>query len=298
MIAFSPSRYPFPLPEKHRFPVQKYALLREKLEASAWQVHDAALAPWSTIEEVHATEYLQDLRNDTLDRKAIRALGFPWTQELLRRSLASVGGTLQAAQTALETGFAANLAGGTHHAFADRGEGFCVLNDAIITARKLHRDNQIQRAVIVDLDVHQGNGTAKMAEPWRWLHTISMHGERNYPFVKQRSNLDIPLDDGMEGKEYLSLLQHQVLPVVLDQDPDLVILNAGADVLDGDRYGRLKLSIDDIVARDDQVAAICQKYDIPLVWVMGGGYHPKIEQTVEAHWQSLRALATRFPNEG
>lgn len=294
MIAFSPSRYPFPLPEKHRFPVRKYGLLREKLEASHWQVYDAALAPWPAVEAVHTPRYLQDLRNDTLDRKAIRALGFPWTQELLLRSLASVGGTMQAAATAMETGFAANLAGGTHHAFSDRGEGFCVLNDAIIAARQLHQDNRIQRAVIVDLDVHQGNGTAKMAESWRWLFTISMHGERNYPFIKQTSDLDIPLSDGMEGPEYLRLLQERVLPVVRDQEPDLVILNAGADVLEGDRYGRLKLSIDDIVARDDQVAAICQQCDIPLAWVMGGGYHPDIRQTVEAHWQSLLSLQARF----
>lgn len=294
LLAFSPSHFPFPLPEKHRFPVSKYQLLRERLLTAGWTVCDATTADWDDVAQVHSAEYLLQLQQSTLDTKAVRELGFPWSDELLIRSLASVGGTVQAAQAALRTKFAANLAGGTHHAFADRGEGFCVLNDVAIAAKKLHDLGEAQNIAVVDLDVHQGNGTAHIAADWRWLTTISVHGARNYPFRKQVSDLDVPLPDQIAGSAYLETLQENVFPFLENLQPDFIFLNAGADVLQGDRYGRLLLSADEIAERDRLVAEFCFRHDVPMVWVMGGGYHPSIEKTVDAHLKSLQAIAAIF----
>lgn len=290
LIAYSPSRFAFPLPPKHRFPVEKYSRLRERLQIAGWEIRDAAPVAWDAVLAVHDERYVDQLRKDQLDPKAIRELGFPWSQELLVRSLASVGGTVQAADQALETGFAANLAGGTHHAFSDRGEGFCVLNDVVIAARHLQLRGELSNAAIVDLDVHQGNGTAVMASSWRWLHTISVHGSRNYPFRKQTSDLDVGLPDQVSGREYQSELSRHVFPYLERIAPDFVFLNAGADVLKGDRYGRLNLSIPEIAERDRSIAAFCHHRSIPFVWVMGGGYHPDINQTVSAHLASLETI--------
>lgn len=294
MIAFSPADFPLPLPPGHRFPLQKYAILRQRLVDAAWEVRPAIPADLADLLPVHSAEYIEAVRQGTLDKKAIRALGFPWSPEMILRSSASVGGTLQAARQAMDSGYGVNLAGGTHHAFADRGEGFCVFNDAVIAAEHLHRTGDIASATIVDLDVHQGNGTAKLAQSRRWLKTISVHGAKNYPFHKESSDLDVELPDGTDDHTYLQHIERYVLPALELSPPDVVFLNAGVDVLAGDRYGRLQLSQDGVAERDDRIYEFCQRKNIPLVWIMGGGYQHEMQTIANAHFASLQKLWDRF----
>ncbi len=294
MRAFSPADFPLPLPKTHRFPIDKYAMLRQRLQAFGWQVQSAVVASDNDLLQVHCPDYVRSVRQGTLDAKAIRALGFPWSPEMIVRSSASVGGTICAAFQALELGYGVNLAGGTHHAFRERGEGFCVFNDAVVAATKLHQANQIRTAAIVDLDVHQGNGTAKLGQELNWLTTISVHGAKNYPFRKEIGDLDIELPDATDDASYLACVQQQVLPMLADLNPDIVFLNAGADVLAGDRFGRLALTPRGVGQRDDLIYEFCQTKDSPLVWIMGGGYQPELSVLIDAHFESLKRLAARY----
>jgi acetoin utilization deacetylase AcuC-like enzyme len=290
LLAFSPSHITVPLPEGHRFPMSKYKALVERLSPLGWQIEKAPRASVEDLQLIHTPEYLQKCFDLSLTPQEERKLGLPQSAELLERSVCSVGGTLAATEHALRHGYGINLAGGTHHAFADRGEGFCVFNDLAIASRKVRLEGLAKKILIVDLDVHQGNGTAKIFEDEANVFTLSVHGERNYPFVKEKSDLDIGLPDGVDDAGYLEVLSSH-LPNIFDSfEPDLVFLQAGVDVLAEDRYGRMKLTKEGVAARDSLAYTLCFDNSIPLVYTMGGGYQQEINNIVEAHVGSLEAL--------
>ncbi len=291
---FSPAHLLAPLPPGHRFPMVKYALLADRLRADGWTVAAAPLASDVDLARAHAAGYLDTVARCALDPKAERRLGFPQSPELVRRSRASVGGTLAAARWALDRGLGVALAGGTHHAFADRGEGFCVYNDLVVAARTLLDEGAVARVLVVDLDVHQGNGTAEICARDDRVITYSIHGARNYPFVKATSDLDVPLPDGTDDAAYLEALERTLPPLFAAVDPDLVLYQAGVDVLAGDRFGRMALSEAGVVARDRLVATLCRAARAPLATTLGGGYHVDVERTVGAHAAGLTAIAQVF----
>jgi acetoin utilization deacetylase AcuC-like enzyme len=287
--------YQVALPPGHPFPMSKYSLLRDQLLAEGIVVSGDILQPEpldaSTLELVHTHEYLAKLATSGLSAAEQRRLGLPWSEALWQRSRLASAGTLLAARTALDQGLAGNLAGGTHHAFADHGEGFCVLNDVAIAIRKLQAEGSIQRAATIDLDVHQGNGTAAIFETDDEVYTFSMHGERNYPIAKMRSSLDVPLKDGVGDADYLDTLQG-VLPSVLDRArADLVFYLAGVDVAAGDRYGKLALTEEGIRRRDRCVIEAVRGRGLPLVIVLAGGYAATRARTAELHAHAFRESA-------
>jgi acetoin utilization deacetylase AcuC-like enzyme len=289
------SSYQVALPHGHPFPMSKYPLLKERLLAEGIVAAADILLPEAldiaTLELVHTREYLGKLESSGLSAAEQRRLGMPWSEALWRRSRLASAGTLLAARAALEHGLGGNLAGGTHHAFADHGEGFCVLNDVAIAIRKLQAERAIERAAIIDLDVHQGNGTAAIFEHDGEVFTFSMHGERNYPLAKMRSNLDLPLKDGMGDAEYLEALR-QHLPTVLDSAcADMVFYLAGVDVAAGDRYGKLALTEEGIRLRDRRVIEAVRSRGMPLVIVLAGGYAATRERTAELHAHVFREAA-------
>jgi acetoin utilization deacetylase AcuC-like enzyme len=292
--SYHPS-YQVALPQGHPFPMSKYPLLKERLLAEGILAAEDILQPEpldiSTLELVHTPEYLEKLQSSSLSAAEQRRLGMPWSEALWRRSRLASAGTLLAARAALEHGLAGNLAGGTHHAFADHGEGFCVLNDVAIAIRKLQRERAIARAAIIDLDVHQGNGTAAIFQGDDAVFTFSMHGERNYPAAKMRSNLDVPLKDGMTDSAYLESLQ-QRLPDVLDSArADTVFYLAGVDVAAGDRYGKLALTEEGIRLRDRCIIEAVRGRGVPLVIVLAGGYAATRDRTAELHAHVFREAA-------
>jgi acetoin utilization deacetylase AcuC-like enzyme len=241
-----------------------------------------------TLELVHTPEYLSKLESSGLSAAEQRRLGLPWSEALWLRSRLASGGTLLAARSALATGMTGNLAGGTHHAFADHGEGFCVLNDVAIAVEKLRFEGVVERAAIIDLDVHQGNGTAAIFEGNDSVFTFSMHGERNYPAAKMRSDLDVGLRDGVEDAEYLDALRRH-LPFVLDAaDADIAFYLAGVDVAAGDRYGKLALTEEGIRTRDRLVIEAVRGRGVPMVAVLGGGYAATRTRTAELHTHVFR----------
>ncbi len=273
--------HPIPLPPGHKFPVEKYALLRALLAADGvYDLQPAPLADTSTIELAHDTAYVQAILNGSASQRVMRRIGFPWSPELVRRTLASVGGTLAASRDAVERGFGGNLAGGTHHAFRGEGAGFCVFNDLAVAILALRRDGLAARAAVIDLDVHQGDGTAAIFADDPAVLTLSMHGENNFPFRKQRSRIDIALADGTGDAEFLRQLQ-KVLPEVTAFRPEVIFYQSGVDGLAGDRLGRLALTLDGLKQRDRLVLEASRT--IPLVVTLGGGYGEPIERTAEAH---------------
>lgn len=285
-VAFHPD-YFLPLPEGHPFPMAKYPLARERLRASGLLAEAAWLEPDEAgredLERVHTVGYLDRLYGDALTPAEVRALGVPWTPRLLRRSRLAVQGTLLAARAALEDGLAGNLAGGTHHAFADHGEGFCVLNDVAVAVRRLQSEGAIRRALVVDLDVHQGNGTAAIFEGDDTVRTFSMHGERNYPARKMRSTVDVGLPDGTDDAAYLTALGAHLPRLIEDFAPDLVFYLAGVDVVAGDRYGRFALTEDGLRARERYVLGWARTAGLPLVITLAGGYAATAERTAALH---------------
>jgi acetoin utilization deacetylase AcuC-like enzyme len=292
--SYHPS-YAVALPPGHPFPMSKYPMLMERLLAEGILAAADILQPEAldiaTLELVHTRGYLDKLESSGLSYAEQRRLGMPWSAALWRRSRLASAGTLLAARAALEHGLAGNLAGGTHHAFADHGEGFCVLNDVAIAIRKLQAERAIDRAAIIDLDVHQGNGSAAIFEVDEAVFTFSMHGERNYPLAKMRSNLDVPLQDGMGDAQYLDSLQ-QHLPGVLDSArADMVFYLAGVDVAAGDRYGKLALTEEGIRLRDRRVIESVRSRGVPLVIVLAGGYAATRERTAELHAHAFREAA-------
>jgi len=275
------------LPPSHPFPMAKYPLLCERLLRQGLVARTDLIQPVEAsledLELVHTAEYLGQLAAGTLDAAAVRRIGVPWSPALWRRSRLAAQGTLEAARAALEDGLAANLAGGTHHAFPGHGEGFCILNDVAVAIRVLKRDARLRRALVVDLDVHQGNGTAAIFENDASVFTFSMHGERNYPARKMRSTLDVGLADGMGDDEYLALLRQHLDAIFAAFAPDLLFYLAGVDPVQGDRYGRLGLSDDGLRRRERCVLEACATRNLPVVITMAGGYAATPERTAELH---------------
>lgn len=291
--AYSSSAYTIGLPEGHRFPMYKYAGTREKLVADGVLGADAILDPpkpsWEQVERVHTSEYLKKLRSGELEPRELRLLGFPWSPGLVERALRAAGGTMAAARDALETGLGINLAGGTHHAYPAHGEGFCALNDVAIAATELLEHHLVSRIFVLDLDVHQGNGTAAIFEDDARVFTLSVHGARNYPFRKERSALDIGLADGVTDAEYLDLLESRVLPTLQAFRPEIVFYLAGVDVLARDRFGRFALSLDGVLERDRRVFRRCRDLELPVVSLMSGGYNKDHAATIAGHANTVGA---------
>jgi acetoin utilization deacetylase AcuC-like enzyme len=294
-IAFAPI-FAHPLPAGHRFPMLKYELLPEQLlhegTASAADFFVAAPPPDADILRVHDAGYYERLRRGQLTRPEERATGFPWSPALFEREITILGGTMEAARQALAHGVAFNVAGGTHHAFRDRGEGFCLLNDqAAAAAWLLATVPAVRKILIVDLDVHQGNGTAAIFRTEPRVFTFSMHGARNYPARKEQSDLDLPLPEGTDDAAYLKLLA-ETLPRLLDEEqPDFVFYLAGVDVLATDKLGHLALTREGCRRRDELVLGLCHRHQLPVVVCMGGGYSARIIDIVEAHANTYRVAA-------
>ena len=287
-------QYTIPLPAGHRFPATKYRLLRELLaREDLFQLEAAPLTDFETITLAHDSEYVRRFLDGALDPPAMRRIGFPWSPELAQRTLASLGGTLAATDDALSRGFGGNLAGGTHHAFRGEGAGFCVFNDIAVAILALRLAGRAARAAVVDLDVHQGDGTAAIFQDDPAVLTLSIHGRNNFPFRKQTSCVDIDLADGTGDAEYLSAVE-SVLPRVFAFRPDIVFYQSGVDGLAGDRLGRLALTHEGLKTRDQLVMEACRAHGIPLVTTLGGGYAEPIALTVEAHANTFRTAARVF----
>jgi acetoin utilization deacetylase AcuC-like enzyme len=288
MHLFYADQFVLPLPEGHRFPMEKYRLLREALAASCeFLAADFCVPAAATFAELclaHAPDYIMRVEAGELTDKAQKLIGFPWTREMVERSKRSSGATIAACRAALKEGAAANLAGGTHHAFYDRGEGFCVFNDAAIAARAMQSEGQVSRVAIIDCDVHQGNGTAAILANDDSVFTFSIHGAKNYPFRREYpSDLDIDLPDSTTDDDYLRALQTGLDETFARVTPDLVIYLAGADPYEDDRLGRLKLTRAGLLKRDEMVFAECARRHLPTAIAMAGGYARQISDTVAIH---------------
>jgi acetoin utilization deacetylase AcuC-like enzyme len=296
--AWSSARWTVPLPPGHRFPIAKYALIRDAVIASgllpARAIEEPDRVSVDALELVHRSAYVTSIFEGTLDPVAARRLGFPWTTELRERSMHTVQGTLAAAHDALDHGAGINLAGGTHHAFADRGEGFCVFNDVAVAVRSLQRSEKIRNVAILDLDVHQGNGTASIFETDPDVFTFSMHGDNNYPFHKESSRLDVGLPDGCDDSFYLGQLARHLEAVLDAARPDLVCYLGGADPYSGDRFGRLKLSIDGLRRRDQMVFQACYRRRLPVVMTLAGGYAVDLRDIATIHLNTVRELVACY----
>jgi acetoin utilization deacetylase AcuC-like enzyme len=291
MRCFYSDTFVLPLPEGHRFPMAKYSRLRQRLLddriVATGDLLEAPRASWEQLRLVHTIDYTTAVENGTLSRDSQRRIGFPWSPQMVERARRSVGATIAAAEAALADGCGANLAGGTHHAFADRGEGFCVFNDVAVAARVLQHRGAVRRVAIVDCDVHQGNGTAAIFRGDDCVFTLSLHGAKNYPFRKERSTLDVELDDETADEPYLTQLAHS-LDVMCNFRPDMVFYLAGADPYEGDRLGRLRLSIEGLRLRDELVFRWCRDTRVPVVITMSGGYSPDVDAIVTIHTNTIR----------
>ncbi len=293
MTVYYTDTFVLPLPPGHRFPIDKYRLLRNELLAREIvppnKLREARPADARQISLVHDPAYVQAIMDGSLERQKQRRIGLPWSHGFVQRTLASVGASIQAAQSALRDGFSAALSGGTHHAFRDFGEGYCVFNDVVVAIAVLRQNGHAQRPAIVDLDVHQGNGTAAMLESDLDAFTLSVHGEGNFPFRKFPSDMDIALPDDCQDQAYLEALV-PALERVRAHKPDILFYQAGVDVIREDALGRLSLSLSGVKQRDILVAALARELGVPLVMTMGGGYARPIEHTVRAHCVSHRVM--------
>jgi acetoin utilization deacetylase AcuC-like enzyme len=290
-IAYAPI-YAHPLPEGHRFPMLKYELIPGQLVYEGSITQENLFAPRQCIDEVviwtHDKVYLNKLLNQTLTEREQRHIGFPQSPALTERELIIAQGTIDCCYHATNNGVAFNVAGGTHHAFADRGEGFCMLNDMAIAANYLLHQNSNHKILIIDLDVHQGNGTAKLFEKENSVFTFSMHGQHNYPFHKEKSDLDIPLADGTDSNTYLHLLQQTLPKLINEVQPTFAFYLSGVDILDTDKYGKLKVTLQGCKQRDEIVFTLLQKYQIPCTVAMGGGYSADVKVITDAHCNTFR----------
>lgn len=291
MRVFYSDTFNLPLPEKHRFPNTKYRLLRETLLRdgilSEDQLHLSPLIDREDVLRAHDEAYVDAFESGRLDEKAIRRIGFPWSDFLVTRTRATAGGAVAAAHAALEDGIAGQLAGGTHHAHRDFGSGYCIYNDFAIAALNLLETGLARRVAIIDLDVHQGDGNAAILKGHAGSFVFSMHGQKNFPFRKHVSDLDIPLPDGMEDDAYLDALDRH-LPAVFAFAPDLVLYQSGVDPLVEDKLGRLNLSHRGLMARDDRVLSECRSRGIPVSMGIGGGYADPISASIEAYANTYR----------
>jgi acetoin utilization deacetylase AcuC-like enzyme len=296
--AWSSSRSSVALPPGHRFPIAKYRAVREGVVArgllGTGEVHEPERVERTALTLVHTNDYVSAVEDGTLSGPAIRRLGFPWGEGLRERSFRTVQGTVEAARDALEGGAGLNLAGGTHHAFAGHGEGFCVFNDVAVATRLLQREGRLRRVAVVDLDVHQGNGTAHLFDGDPDVFTFSVHGARNYPFHRERSRLDVDLEDGTEDGAYLAALDAHLDAVLDEAAPELVFYLAGADPYRGDRFGRLALSKAGLRERDRRVFAACRRRDLPVAVTLAGGYAERIEDIVDIHAATVEELRAAF----
>jgi acetoin utilization deacetylase AcuC-like enzyme len=285
-VSYHPDYY-VELPPTHPFPMSKYPRVFERLRAAGvvaeGEVMQPEEAPMEALARVHTAGYIEKLEAGTLSEQEIRRLGVPWSPRLWRRSRLAAAGTLLAARAALEDGLAGNLAGGTHHAFADRGEGFCVLNDVAVAVRALQHAGELRRALVVDLDVHQGNGTAAIFEGDDDVFTLSLHGERNYPTQKMRSTLDVGLPDGTGDDAYLEALDGALRAALGRFEPEIAFYLAGVDPAAGDRYGRLALTDEGLRRRDRHVLRELRGRGLPVVLLLAGGYAASAERTAELH---------------
>ena len=296
-IAYHPI-YKHPLPEGHRFPMLKYDLLPQQLVLQGIAVETDFFAPEMAALEyvlaVHTKEYVDDLLNLTLSAKASRKIGFPLSTELIERELRIANGTILGCEKAVENGIAFNIAGGTHHAFTNRGEAFCMLNDQAIGARYLLDKKLASKILIIDLDVHQGNGTAEIFANDDQVFTFSVHGKTNYPFKKEVSDLDIALPDGTFDDDYLKIITEYVPNLIEKVKPDFIFYLSGVDILASDKLGKLSCTIEGSKKRDEIVFSNCRKYEIPVQCSMGGGYSPDIKTIIEAHTNTYRVAADLY----
>lgn len=301
MKLFYCDEFVLPLPPGHRFPMEKYKMLREALvksgdfPATDFEVPEAAT--FTELTRAHGADYVQRMEGGALTPAEIRAIGFPWSREMVERSKRSSGATIAACRAAMRDGVAANLAGGTHHAFHDRGEGFCAFNDAVIAARAMQAEEAVERVLIIDCDVHQGNGSASIVASDNSIFTFSIHGAKNYPFRREiPSDLDIDLADDTADAEYLTALSPGLAESFARSRPQLVIYLAGADPYEDDRLGRLKLTKRGLLRRDEMVFAACLHHATPAAIVMAGGYARNIVDTVEIHANTIRRAHSFFAN--
>jgi acetoin utilization deacetylase AcuC-like enzyme len=309
MKLYYTDHFELPLPEGHRFPMDKYRLLRERVietngqcdtQESPYRLLVPSAANDQQLLRAHSVDYLQRVCSGELTELDVKRIGFPWTPELVIRSRYSTGATVCAAQAALRDGVSANLAGGTHHAFAETAAGYCVFNDAVVAARELQSSHSISQILIVDCDVHQGNGTADIAKNDDSIFTLSLHGERNYPFKKVESDLDVALPDKTNDQHYLRALREslQLTSTMIKSPPEFVFYVAGADPFAGDRLGRLSLTKEGMRERDQIVCKFCHERQIPMAIAMGGGYASDFHDIVDIHFSTIEiARQTWFPEK-
>jgi acetoin utilization deacetylase AcuC-like enzyme len=296
---FYTDTFPIHLPENHSFPKDKYRLLRMRiLESQIAQSVDLQIPRPTTYEEIlraHDPVYIHRLQNGELTAKEVRRVGFPWSAEMVRRARYSAGATIEACRAALEEGIAVNLGGGTHHAFSDHGQGYCWLNDSVIAARAIQAEGLVKNILIIDCDVHQGNGTAVIVQNDPTIFTFSIHGKNNFPHHKETSDLDVELADGTEDAEYLKALENGLDASMQNFNADLVIYLAGADPYEDDRFGRLALTKKGLAERDRLVFQNCLAAGLPTAVTMAGGYAPNVLDTVDIHFQTVLS-ALEFKN--
>ena len=295
MLAFYADQFVLPLPQGHRFPMKKYEMLRHLLHERIKGVRFCVPEPATDgqLALAHHPDYIERVTNGTLSDQDMRQIGFPWSLAMVERSRRSTGATISACRAALQEGASVNLAGGTHHAFHDRGEGFCVFNDTVVAARMLQAENIQHRqlsVLVIDLDVHQGNGTASITQNDSSIFTFSMHGKNNFPFTKESSDLDIELNDGTSDIEYLQCLEQALDRISTRFKPNLVIYLAGIDAHMGDRLGKLKLTDEGIAQRDQMVFDWCEKLRLPVAMTMAGGYSLNLEHMVHLQFDTVQRL--------
>lgn len=291
-LVFHPIYSQLSLPDRHRFPIEKYVGIRDELIARG--VSPSRFSTPTPITDTELTrfyspDYVEQLTTGTLDKKAMRRIGFPWSEQLIERTRTAVGGTIQTANLAIETGKALNLTGGYHHAFADFGSGFCLFNDLYLAAKAMQSHEGIDNVLIIDLDVHQGDGTAKLAEDDDDIFTLSLHGEKNFPHRKQVSNIDIGLPKAAEDDEYLSTLEQAITLAFRQFQPDAIIYDAGVDVHINDDLGLLHISTQGVYQRDKMIFDLAEREGLPIAAVIGGGYQRDIAALVDVHIQLYRA---------
>jgi acetoin utilization deacetylase AcuC-like enzyme len=291
MIAFHPN-YVHSLPENHRFPMEKYDLLPKQLLHEGTVSESDFFEPFvlseSNLLAVHSSDYWNRLKNIMLTEREQRVSGFVHSNKLIEREITIMEGTRKAAEIALKKGIGFNIAGGTHHAYYDRGEGFCLLNDQVIASKWLLGNLNIQKILIIDLDVYQGNGTAKMLENEEHIFTFSMHGENNYPMLKEKSDLDVPLKDGINDKVYLYLLEYSLDSILSSFKPDFIFYQCGVDILETYKLGKLAVTLSGCAQRDKLVFETAKQLNVPIICSMGGGYSPQVKDIVEAHANTFR----------
>ena len=291
-LTFHPIYSQLSLPVRHRFPIEKYqgiydALLARGVERERFVSPEPVTV--ELLQQHYLPEYVNNLVSGTLDRQAMRRIGFPWSEQLIQRSLTAVGGTIRTAELALQHGIALNLTGGYHHAAADFGSGFCLFNDLYLAARRMLQSSDIDRVLIVDLDVHQGDGTALLAQHDDRVITLSLHGEKNFPHRKQQSDMDFPLPKGTTDDDYLNVVDEAVSLALRSYSPDAVIYDAGVDIHEDDDLGHLNISTAGVLARDRLVINACKQHCLPVACVIGGGYQRDIAALVDVHLQLFKA---------